>query len=335
MGDKRFHAVFLCQAAAVYATDSAGNSAVSWIKSLPVWAAWLIYSAIGIVAILLIVCCFFLVKRCRRKDPIDQSMLENPYPKEWDKNASGGTLAKKLDLRSSPALKNFVKKNPAGSSIDGNEDDIESQVSNGSKKERPVSVCLPMGGGNDYGRIDQSAKDRIRSIRMAGNIKPIGVAPPSKKALKMLGVEAEKINRPFDEDITKRMERIAQKSGGGTYNPGLATAKLGNQIAAGFKERRKKQLEKAKARKEKEKAKRAGRQTSGESLDGSPKNSRSSKGSTSSSKASSKASEAPGPSKFKAFMAASKSPGPSGKVSSVASGGSARKGGGESEEEET
>jgi len=190
-------------------------------------------------------------------------MIANPYAREWQPNASGRTLIDKHSAKPAAGIANFGKRPNSGESA-SHQDSEEVRIPIQSQSRASYR-------GNDYGRLDPEAKQRIASIRLEGNLIPILVAKPSAKALKMLGVEEESIARPFDEDIQTRMENVAKRAGGGAYGAGFGTAKLGNQIASGFKERRAKNLEKQQRRKEMEAKNAIGKTEEAEKTDDLPK----------------------------------------------------------------
>ncbi|GBG27720.1 Hypothetical Protein FCC1311_039432 [Hondaea fermentalgiana] len=238
------------------------NIIAEGLSDYPAWLLLVVYASIGVGAFLLLLLGCYLCRCIGARETGDPALAHNPYPREYATDnpyrAGGGRV-----VSSAPALADFMRANPVhtddsksgtgshgsrGSQEDSDEFEVRRSQAIASYNKR-VSTNH---SGEDYGRLDADAKERIRSIRVEGNLQPFGVAKPSAKALRMLGVEETAIQRPFDEDIQTRMERVATRAGGGLYAPGLATAKLGGQIAQGFKERRAKQLEKAEARKARE-----------------------------------------------------------------------------------
>eukprot|EP00511_Aplanochytrium_stocchinoi_P009665 CAMPEP_0204870064 /NCGR_PEP_ID=MMETSP1348-20121228/31396_1 /ASSEMBLY_ACC=CAM_ASM_000700 /TAXON_ID=215587 /ORGANISM="Aplanochytrium stocchinoi, Strain GSBS06" /LENGTH=374 /DNA_ID=CAMNT_0052023677 /DNA_START=90 /DNA_END=1215 /DNA_ORIENTATION=+ len=95
--------------------------------------------------------------------------------------------------------------------------------------------------GLSYGRLDPEAQQRVASVRLLaaqGGIAPIQVSKPSAKALRMMGVTEAEVAKPFSETTEQRMKRIARNAGGGVYSTNFGTAALGNQIIAGFQQRK-------------------------------------------------------------------------------------------------
>lgn len=289
------------------------------LSDKPGWVLLVVYASIGVGCFLILVGMIYLTRHfCCPAQPSETYMVEgttpyrnpvNPYstvdPYNNVVNPYGPSRG------NTPSLADFIKANP----VKGKENDKDSEDSN--HKNRPdgefeMRRSQAIAGfdkrvstrrtGEDYGRLDDEARNRIASVRMEGNLQPFGVAKPSNKALRMLGVDEDAIQRPFDEDIQTRMERVARGAGGGIYAPGFATAALGGQIAQGFKERRAKQLERAAARKEREEAAQRVREMSAANAAAAPKSGTASTSTTSKSTPSQPTTK-PGPNKLAAFLA--------------------------------
>lgn len=91
--------------------------------------------------------------------------------------------------------------------------------------------------------------DTVRSMQEANKAAasvPAAVIA-SHKALKMMGVNENDVQKPYSEPVTARVERIAKAANKQGLMSGGATANLGNQIAEQFAVKRKAAEERAEA----------------------------------------------------------------------------------------
>jgi len=105
--------------------------------------------------------------------------------------------------------------------------------------------------GLSYGRLNPEAQERIKSVRLMaaeGGLKPIQVSKASAKALRMMGVSEAEVSRPYAAPVEERMRKLAQQGTGGVYSTNFGTAALGNQIIAGFEQRKQKLQKRAEKR---------------------------------------------------------------------------------------
>eukprot|EP00514_Thraustochytrium_sp_LLF1b_P001286 CAMPEP_0184518824 /NCGR_PEP_ID=MMETSP0198_2-20121128/6287_1 /TAXON_ID=1112570 /ORGANISM="Thraustochytrium sp., Strain LLF1b" /LENGTH=315 /DNA_ID=CAMNT_0026909275 /DNA_START=503 /DNA_END=1450 /DNA_ORIENTATION=+ len=208
-----------------------------FLEDLPLYAQVLIVIAIIVGGCIVITLSFILIARkcCRRKRQGPESKMDF-VSQDFETQAT--------------SLQSVMRSNPVERDDEGSQVSFASQSSFSSSA--PTSVIAgkrvsTRATGRDYGLLDAAAKNRIMSIRMDPKMLPIQARPESI-AMSDFSEEEGVVNPYEEEDVHTRMQRIAEKSGGGYYNPGIATARLGPDIITGFKERRVKQDEKRKQR---------------------------------------------------------------------------------------